>query len=488
MTQKNRDVDPSGAGKRKKKPPENGIKSILPQVGLDVTALAKEGKLEEIAGWDEKIDRLEEIVQRRIKHHAVLLGPEGAGKRSIIFGLAERIASGKTTSKLSKCRIVELNLASIAQIAREPEHFPRVLFAALQEALQQDGYFVAAIRDFHVLLEGPPGTPASLTAAPVLRAMMEQTPLAFVLSTTEDSFSYLKLSHKWIPDLAEIVEVGEPSDEVLRNILTAVSDDLGKHHGIVFRAESIELAAEMAKRFSENRPVSGFAVRLLDEAAAKIAIGSAKTNGAVEVTADDIASACARRTGLPLSKVMRSETLELLELEDILEERVKGQSEAITRVAGFVRVASLGLEDRGLRPAGVLMFVGPSGVGKTELARALTETRYGSESRLSVINMAQYADEKAFQRLLGSTEEGDPGGILLKTIETNPHSVLILKEIENSNAAVAAVLSEFFRRGILYTPDGREVSFPNGIVILTVTIENLLGEFHNGVVPLDHSH
>ena len=461
---------------RKKRVPEEEEepRSVLSAAGLDITALAREGKLEKIAGWEEKIDHLAEILQRRVKHHVILLGPEGAGKRSIIFGLAEKIANGNMTKKLTGCRIVELNLASIAQIAQDPEQFPRALFAAFQEALGEK-HCILMIQDFHVLLGGYPGPVGPLASGHMLRAMMEQTQMSFILCTTKQIYDELKADHEWLPQLAEIVAVGEPTDEVLQSILEAVARDLGNYHGLEFEPESIELAGSLAKRFSESGPIAGFAVRLLDEAAAKVAVRSASLEKAADVTSDDVAQACAQRTNLSLSKILRSETLELLELEDILGKRVKGQAEAVSKVAGVVRMLSLGLEKRGLRASGVLMFVGPSGVGKTELARALTEARYGCESKMTVINMAQYSDEKALPRLMGSlTEDEGTSDALVRTIESKPHSVLVLKEIENSNVAVAAALSEFFRTGILYGVNGKEVSFSKGLIILTVTAENLL--------------
>jgi ATP-dependent Clp protease ATP-binding subunit ClpC len=446
---------------------------ILARVGLDITALAQQGKIEKIAGWDEKIDRLEEILQRRIKHHIILLGPEGSGKRSIVFGLAEKLSTGDTTDKLRGCRIIELNLASMAQLAPGPDQFPKILFAAFQEALQEKNQCTLVIHDFHVLLAGPAGAGVPVATAHILRTMMEQTQVSFVICTTKQSFDAFKSEHEWLPVLSEVVEVDEPNDEVLSSILTAVSNDLGRYHALAFDAKAIELAGTMARRFSESGPVAGFAVRLLDESAAKVAVRSAGSSKKLKVKVDDVAEACAKKTGLSLSRIMRSEALELLELEDILKRRVKGQDEAVAKVAGLMRVSSLGLEDRRARPAGVLMFVGPSGVGKTELAKALTEARYGSESKMVVVNMAQYADDKGLPRLLG-TDEDESAGTILTAIESNPHSVLLLKEIETSNVMVGAALSEFFGTGTLYGRDGREISFPGGMVILTVTVENLL--------------
>ncbi len=448
---------------------------VLTQLGIDLTAVAtSDGVPPDGELWANEITCLKEILQRRDGHAAVLLGPDGVGKRTLVVALAREIAEGDVPARLRGRRIIELPFHRVIANVRQPGDFEKIIFTALREAALRDDVilFLSHITNFMGLIGAEAG---GYNASYVLELGCHQPGLYIIGSATPQLFRDALRKMPWCKRLLGRVEVPEPSAAATLGIMRARADALGEYHGIAVQDEAIESAVELSASHVRERVLPGKAMELLDRAASKLATAEPNSSTPPKLTADLVTEALSDWVGIPPSKLSVAGRRELIGLEESLSRRIKGQDHCIKKLADTMRVVMLGLDARPARPNGVFLFVGPSGVGKTELACALAEEIYGSSSLLFEFNMVRYSEEDGLARLIGLTlGDVDYPGDLAGAVSRHPHSVIILEHIERSHRDVAVMLMQIFRDGSTIDGHGSAVHFSNSTIILTSSAENLV--------------
>jgi ATP-dependent Clp protease ATP-binding subunit ClpA len=458
--------------------PEGGRDvTVLGHLGIDLTEIAEslsvtlDGEL-----WADELRAVKEIFERREGHAAILVGPNGVGKRALVLTLARHIAEGKVPPRLAGKRVIELPFQRVVASAREPGDFEKIVFAALREAIERDDVvlFLDGITGFMGV--GPGGSHAALLdATQVIEMGCHQPRLYLLCSTTPELHREVVRSMPWCEDAFSRVEVTEPDRVVSVEILREAARGLGEFHGVEIGQDSIEASIDLSDEYVRERVLPGKALELLDRAASKVATARGSGEGVVSVSPGDVAQALADWIDIPVSKLNGPGHSELADLEARLGVRIKGQDACIRKLADVIRVTKLNLNARPTRPDGVFLFVGPSGVGKSELTVALAEELYGSESRRLEFNMARYASEDGVARLVGATfADVEYKGELTTAVGRSPHSVVVFEHIERSHIDVAILLTQIFRDGYVVNGQGNRVYLSNCTIIMTSNSENLV--------------
>jgi ATP-dependent Clp protease ATP-binding subunit ClpC len=508
----------SGEGKKSSK--------LLDQFGRNLTKLAEEGKLDPVIGRETEIERIMQILSRRTKNNPVLLGEPGVGKTAVVEGLAARINKGEVPELLKNKQIYTLDLAALVAGSKYRGEFEERLKKVMKEITQR-GDIILFIDELHNLV-GAGAAEGAIDAASILKPALARGELQTIGATTLDEYrKYLERDSALERRFAQI-KVDQPSVEDTVKILEGLRERYEQHHRVNITDDALEAAAELADRYISDRFLPDKAIDLIDEAASRMRIKSMSAppvyrdleeeiettrrdkEAAIEaqefekaanlrdterqlttrkrqledewaegengdrpdVGEEEIADIVSMWTGIPVFKLTEAETQKLIRMEEELHKRVIGQEVAITAVSKAIRRSRAGIKDP-KRPAGSFIFLGPSGVGKTELARTLAEFLFGDEESMIRIDMSEYMEKHAVSRLVGSPPGYigyDEGGQLTEAVRRKPYSVLLLDEIEKAHPDVFNILLQILEDGRLTDAQGRTVDFRNAIVIMTSNI------------------
>jgi len=509
-----------------------GPDGTLSEFTIDLTQMAQEGKLSPVIGREKEIQRVIEILKRKTKNNPVLVGDPGVGKTAIVEGLAQRIAKGRVPEDLKNKRILALDLGRMIAGTKYRGEFEERL-KSLVDAVKSRHDIILFIDELHTVV-GAGAAEGAMDASNMLKPVLARGELRCIGATTLEEYRKHIEKDKALARRFQPVIVGEPSQEETLEILKGLKNSYEKHHGVTIDDKAIESAVKLSARYITDRFLPDKAIDLIDEAAAKVGLRKQRTNPeALEmkkriekleeevndltvhskfkeaaekktelfelkkrydeeygkhergiVTEADVASVVEDWTGIPTKQMFKEEKEKLMKLEEILHERVVGQDEAVRVVAQAVRKARAGLKDP-KRPIGSFLFLGPTGVGKTQLARTLAEVLFGKENALIRIDMSEYMEKHSMSRLIGSPPGyvgHEEGGQLTEAVRRRPYSVILFDEIEKAHPDVFNILLQLLDEGRLTDGKGNTVDFKNTIVIMTsnVASQHILDALEHG--------
>lgn len=501
---------------------DNSSLGELADFGTDLNESAKQGKIDPVIGRDKEIARVIQILSRRTKNNPVLIGEPGVGKTAIAEGLAQRIVNGNVPEILRNKRIISLSISSMLAGAKYRGEFEERLKKAIDEVQKNDDMIIF-IDEIHTLV-GAGATEGAMDAANILKPALARGEFQVVGATTLDEYKKHIEKDAALERRFQPVLVGEPSEEDALEILKGLRDRYEAFHKAKITDEALEAAVSLSSRYITDRFLPDKAIDVVDEAASKVRMKvfsaapdvkaletqladvkkekeaavtaqefekaaemrdeekriekeindkkkSAKENSDAKlvVTDEDIASVVAQWTGIPVSKIAQEESESLLHLEEELHKRVIGQDEAVVAVSKAVRRARAGLKDP-KRPIGSFLFLGPTGVGKTELARALAVALFGDETAMIRLDMSEYMEKHTVSRLVGAPPGYvgyEEGGQLTDAVRRKPYSVILLDEVEKAHADFFNILLQVLDDGRLTDSQGRTVDFRNTVIIMT---------------------
>ncbi|HAT03100.1 MAG TPA: ATP-dependent Clp protease ATP-binding subunit ClpC [Oribacterium sp.] len=495
----------------------------LDQYSRDLTKSAAEGNLDPVIGRDSEIMRVIQILSRRTKNNPCLIGEPGVGKTAVIEGLAERINAGDVPDTIAHKRLLTLDISGMVAGSKYRGEFEERIKRVIKEA-QEDGEVLLFIDEIHTII-GAGGAEGALDAANILKPALARGELQIIGATTLDEYRKHIEKDSALERRFQPVTIDEPSEEEAYAILKGIAPKYEEHHNVIMDDEALKAAVKFSVRYINDRYLPDKAIDLIDEAASKIRIHSAGEpasirklrsqleeledkkeacirkedfSGASEIKAEqikkrtkldhelekwnkskdthklhvteaDIANVVSDWTKIPVQKLAEAETEKLLRLESILHERVVGQEEAVRAVAKAIKRGRIGLKDP-KRPIGSFMFLGPTGVGKTELSKALADAMFGSENNLIRVDMSEYMEKYSVSKMIGSPPGYvgyDEGGQLSEKVRRNPYSVILFDEIEKAHPDVLNILLQVLDDGHITDAQGRKVSFKNTIIIMT---------------------
>ena len=494
----------------------------LSDFATDLNESAKQGKIDPVIGRDTEIQRVIQILSRRTKNNPVLIGEPGVGKTAIAEGLAQRIVTGNVPEILRNKRIISLSIGSMLAGAKYRGEFEERLKKAIDEVQQHDDMIIF-IDEIHTLV-GAGATEGAMDAANILKPALARGEFQVIGATTLDEYKKHIEKDAALERRFQPVQVGEPNEEDALEILKGLRDRYEAFHKAKITDEALTAAVSLSSRYITDRFLPDKAIDVVDEAASKVrmkvfsaapdvkaledrlntvkkekeaavtsqdfekaaklrdeeksllkeigdkkSIAKEKSDQKLIVTEEDIAAVVAQWTGIPVAKIAEEESATLLHLEEELHKRVVGQDEAITAVAKAVRRARAGLKDP-KRPIGSFLFLGPTGVGKTELARALASSLFGDESAMIRLDMSEYMEKHTVSRLVGAPPGYvgyEEGGQLTDAVRRKPYSVILLDEVEKAHADFFNILLQVLDDGRLTDSQGRTVDFRNTVIIMT---------------------
>ena len=438
---------------------------VLDQYSRDLTLMAASGKMDPVVGRDNEIARCIQILSRRTKNNPVLVGEPGVGKTAVAEGLAWRVANGDVPRSLSRMRIVSLDIVSMLAGTKYRGDFEDRVKCVLRE-VERAGDVIVFIDELHTIV-GAGSAEGALDAANILKPALGRGEIQIIGATTPEEYRKHIEKDAALERRFQPVKVPEPDVQCCERMLYALLPKLEAHHGIPIADAAVSAAIRLSSRYICDRYLPDKAVDLLDEAAA-----AAHISGAHAVTEHDVADVVSNWTGVPVAAITETEADRLLKLEDVLHRRVIGQDEAVGSVARAIRRARAGLSDPG-RPVGSFLFLGPTGVGKTELCRALAEAVYGDENALIRLDMSEYMEKHAVSKLIGSPPGyvgyGE-GGQLTERVRRSPWSVVLFDEIEKAHPDVYNLLLQIMDDGHLTDSAGRRADFRSTIVVMTSNV------------------
>ena len=500
----------------------NGDLGELTDFATDLNESAKQGKIDPVIGRDTEIQRVIQILSRRTKNNPVLIGEPGVGKTAIAEGLAQRIVNGNVPEILRNKRIISLSISSMLAGAKYRGEFEERLKKAIDEVQQHDDMIIF-IDEIHTLV-GAGATEGAMDAANILKPVLARGEFQVIGATTLDEYKKHIEKDAALERRFQPVQVGEPNEEDALEILRGLRDRYEAFHKAKITDEALKAAVTLSSRYITDRFLPDKAIDVVDEAASKVrmkvfsaapdvkaledrlntvkkekeaavtsqdfekaaklrdeeqvlvkeiddkkSVAKEKSDQKLIVTEDDIAAVVAQWTGIPVAKIAEEESETLLHLEDELHKRVIGQDDAVTAVAKAVRRARAGLKDP-KRPIGSFLFLGPTGVGKTELARALASSLFGDESAMIRLDMSEYMEKHTVSRLVGAPPGYvgyEEGGQLTDAVRRKPYSVILLDEVEKAHADFFNILLQVLDDGRLTDSQGRTVDFRNTVIIMT---------------------
>lgn len=508
------------------KPGAHGKKNDCPTLmkyGRDLTQMAKDGALDPIIGRDKEIQRVIQILSRRTKNNPCLTGEPGVGKTAVAEGLAQQIASGKVPEILKNKRVISLDISSMIAGAKYRGEFEDRLKKVMEE-INRAGNIILFIDELHTIV-GAGAAEGAIDAANILKPALARGELQVIGATTIEEYRKHIEKDAALERRFQPINLDEPTAEESIQILKGIRDKYEAHHRVKITDEALEAAVNLSIRYIPDRFLPDKAIDLIDEAASRLKLKSMtappdvrdieqkieniktemesaittqdfesaaklrdeekalkeqlnstkenweKNNSSVDaaVTPDEIAEIVALWTGIPVKSLAESESERLLKLESILHERVVGQDEAVSAVAKAIRRGRVGLKDP-KRPIGSFIFLGPTGVGKTELSKALAEAMFGDEDAMIRIDMSEYMEKHSVSRMVGSPPGyvgHEEGGQLTEKVRRKPYSVILFDEIEKAHPDVFNILLQILDDGILTDSQGRRVDFRNTVIIMT---------------------
>ncbi len=498
----------------------------LDQYSRDLTQMASEEKLDPVIGRDKETERVLEILCRRIKNNPCLIGDPGVGKTAVAEGLAQRIASGNIPEILRNKRVVTLDISSLIAGSKYRGEFEDRLKKVMEE-ITKDGNVILFIDEIHTII-GAGGAEGAIDASNILKPALARGEIQCIGATTINEYRKYIEKDAALERRFQPVNIGEPSKEEAVQILMGLRDRYEAHHGVKITDDAINAAVELSDRYITDRFLPDKAIDLIDEAGARVRIKNLtvppdlkgieeelekavnekedairvqdfekaaslrdkekelrekldshkidwkkQNHGATQtVSEEQIAEVVAKWTNVPVEKLTETESEKLLKLEEILHNRVVGQEEAVKSISKAVRRARVGLKDP-KRPIGSFIFLGPTGVGKTELSKALAEAMFGDEDNMIRIDMSEYMEKHAVSRLIGSPPGyvgHDEGGQLTEKVRRQPYSVVLFDEIEKAHPEVFNILLQILEDGRLTDSKGKTVNFKNTIIIMTSNV------------------
>jgi ATP-dependent Clp protease ATP-binding subunit ClpA len=445
--------------------------SVLAQVATELGAHKTERRFGSIVPWKSEVTRLLETLQKRSNHNVLLHGPVGVGKRTMVLRLAEQITHGNVSPRLRNKRILEITLPSVLPYVQEPGDFERVLFHAIKEAVEREDV-ILYFNQIENFIGQPAG--ASGDASALLDIASRQPELQIIASMSEWAYQHAVFEHPWIQENLVPIRVSEPSPELARRILRVVRGKLERFHGIEITADAVDKAIDLSSYYLRSRVLPGKALEILDEAcAAEVVRARGDRRKPACVDADAVGETVSRRLGIPVEKLYDRAGGHLLRLEENLRAYIKGQDEVVRRAADVIRVAKLGLSAHPERPDGSLLLIGPSGVGKNQIARRLAIELFGSTDHLLHLDMAQFTGEDAAQKLLGTRGTSGVKGILATLVERRPNAILLVDGVEKAHPKVGPILLQILKEGRISDEEGRQLSFTGTTVVVIANSDNL---------------
>ena len=500
---------------------------VLDQLGIDLTAAARAGKLDPVIGRQKEIERVVQILSRRTKNNPVLIGEPGVGKTAIVEALAQRIVNGEDIpNTLHQKRLVTLDMGALVAGTKYRGEFEERLKKVIEE-IKTSGNCVLFIDEMHTMV-GAGAAEGAVDAANILKPSLSRGELQTIGATTLDEYRKYVERDAALERRFQPVQVEQPSAEETVEILRGIKGRYEEHHNLSISEEALRACASLASRYISDRFLPDKAIDLMDEAASRVRIRGTTTPLSVkearqilnkvhtekeeaiggqqyefaaelrdreiqlsekleqlernwneaqdakglEVTEEDIAEVVGMWTGIPVTRLATEETTRLLQMEGVLHKRIIGQDEAINVISKAIRRARAGLKDK-RRPIGVFLFLGPTGVGKTELVRVLAEFMFGSEESMIRLDMSEFMERHTVARLVGSPPGYvgyDDGGQLTEAVRRKGYSVILLDEIEKAHHEVFNILLQIFDDGHLTDAKGRKVDFRNAIIVMTSNI------------------
>ena len=496
---------------------------MLDQFRRNLSLLAKEGKLDPVVGREKEIERLIQIISRRTKNNPCLVGEPGVGKTAIIEGLAQRICEGSVPETIADKKVVILDLSAMVAGSKYRGEFEERIKRVLRE-VAQEGNILVFIDELHTLI-GAGGAEGAMDAANILKPALARGEIQIMGATTIGEYRKYIEKDAALERRFQPITVEEPTEAETFSILNGLKEKYEQHHHVVLTTESLQAAVKLSSRYITDRFLPDKAIDVMDEAASKARLGSSvkskelielekkqasleldkeeaiiqedydeamkikqaqqvnkekiqkilekeekrKKTEKITVTEKDIAAVIAMWTKIPVEKLEVEEATRLKKLEQVLHERVIGQEEAVTAVAKAVRRGRVGLKDPN-RPIGSFLFLGPTGVGKTELSKALADAVFGTEKAMIRVDMSEYMEKHSVSKLIGSPPGYvgfEEGGQLSEKVRRNPYSVVLFDEIEKAHADVFNILLQVLDDGHITDSQGRKISFKNTIIIMT---------------------
>ena len=438
---------------------------ILDQYSRDLTMLAASGSFDPVIGRDEEIRRSVQILSRRSKNNPVLIGEPGVGKTAVAEGIAAYIAGSDAPDSMAGKRLVALDLPALLAGTKYRGDFEERVKAVLKD-VKKAGDVILFIDEMHTMI-GAGSAEGAIDAANILKPALGRGEVQIIGATTPEEYRRHIEKDAALERRFQPVKVAEPSRSDSLKMLGAVRQGLEKHHGVKISDAALTAAVDLSARYINDRFLPDKAIDLADEAAAHI-----RVSGGGLVTAEDIAAVVSLWTGIPVANLSADETKRLRNMESILHRRVIGQNEAVTAVSRAIRRGRVGLSDPN-RPIGSFLFLGPTGVGKTELCRALAEAVFGESEAMIRLDMSEYMEKHAVSKLIGSPPGYvgyEDGGQLTERVRRKPWSVVLFDEIEKAHEDVWGILLQIMDDGRLTDSAGRVVSFRNTIIVMTSNV------------------
>ena len=453
-------------GEKSKKQRGRGQRKYLDTYCENLTQKAKDGKLDAIIGRDREVYRTVQILCRRQKNNPCLLGEPGVGKSALAEALAQRIAAGQITPALRGKRVLALDMASMVAGTKYRGDFEE-RFKNLLEELYRDRSTILFIDEIHIIA-GAGAAEGAIDAASILKPMLARGEIQLIGATTPEEYRKTIQKDSALERRFGRVMVEEPTPAAAETILAGLMPRYERYHGVSIPPEAIHAAVELSVRYLPGRYLPDKAIDLLDEAAAARRIADASGNRRA-LTPADIARVVSKASGVPAERVGEAERERLANLEQRLAAEVIGQPQAVAAVASAIRRSRTGLRESG-RPIGAMLFLGPTGVGKTQLARTLAKCWFGSEKALLRFDMSEYMERHTVARLLGAPPGyvgHDEGGQLTEAVRRRPYSVVLFDEIEKAHSDIQNLLLQILEDGNLTDSQGRRADFSNTIILLT---------------------
>ncbi len=516
------DIQPDGSVNKKSK----SKTPYLDEFGKDLTALAADGQIDPVIGREKEINRVIQIISRRTKNNPCLIGEPGVGKTAIAEGLALKIVKGEVPEILADKKIVSLDLTSMVAGTKYRGDFEERIKKALDE-VKAEKNIILFIDEVHTLI-GAGAAEGAVDAANILKPALARGEIQVIGATTIDEYRKNIEKDAALERRFQSVMVGEPTEEETVEILKGLRDKYEAHHKVKISDEAIETAVKMSVRYIADRFLPDKAIDLIDEAASGVRLKAftepanlkemekelqnlkeekasavrsqdfenaakirdkekeltdlldeekekwknASGRDVKEVTTEDIANVVSSWSGIPVNQLTKEESERLLDMEKIMHERIVGQDKAVSAVARAIRRGRAGLKNP-KRPIGSFIFLGPTGVGKTELCKTLAEAMFGSEDAIIRLDMSEYMEKYSVSKLIGSPPGYvgfDEGGQLTEKIRRHPYSVVLFDEIEKAHPDVFNMLLQVLEDGVLTDSQGRKVSFKNAIIIMTSNV------------------
>ena len=504
----------------------HGEKSMLEQFGTDLTAKAKAGKLDPVIGRAAEIERVMQVLSRRQKNNPLLIGEPGVGKTAVVEGLAQLIVADQVPDIISGKRVITLDVSALVAGSKYRGEFEERLKKVIKEVVK-DGNIILFIDEMHTII-GAGSAEGSIDAAAILKPPLSRGELQVIGATTTEEYRKHLEKDSALARRFQTVNVKEPSEEQALRILDGLRDRYEARHHVRYSDEALQAAVSMSSRYIQDRFLPDKAIDVLDEAGARMRIRNRTLPDEIRkfddelrrvrldkeeaasaqeferaaqlrdeekqleeqraeaekrfseesdkelanITEVEIADVVSMSTGVPVSNLTEAEADKLLRMEGVLHERIIGQEEAVTALSKAIRRSRSGLKDP-KRPSGSFIFLGPSGVGKTELSKALAEFLFGTEDALITYDMSEYMEKHSVSRLVGSPPGYvgfDEGGQLTKAVRQRPYSVVLFDEIEKAHPDVFNILLQILEEGRLTDSQGRSVDFRNTVIIMTSNV------------------